>query len=147
MMKYRVVFFLATTAVGIGLATAQNSQGRSSSAKSGKDPLQAATKPLTPKSAMEPRRKSSVAVPHASKSGPNTTAELTHLERQSPIKTKNPNSTPPPKAAALPKTIDQSAGNGSRTNFKYRKPVGGLKATTPKANSPNSTTPRVTKSN
>jgi hypothetical protein len=91
-----------------------------------------------------PRKSSSA--PTAPKTASSTTVELNHLERQN-IKAKDKNSTPPAKVAALPKTTDRSAGTGSGTNFKYQKPTGGLKAQTPKPNSPNSGTPRVTKSN
>ena len=147
MMKRRVVCSLVTMAAGICLATAQNStqksQVGSTSAKSGADPLKTATKPLTPKSAMPAPHKSSVAVPNTSKSGRNTTAELTHLEQQN-TKAGSSKSTPPAKVPPV-KPADKSAGSDSGINFKYQKPVGGLKASTPDPHSPNSGTPRVKK--
>src|ERR1700684_4283561 len=76
---------LITAAALSGLGTAQTSQARSSSTtttKGGSDPLQTATKPLTPKSAMPAQRKSSVAVPSTSAGSRNTSKELTHLEHQ-----------------------------------------------------------------
>jgi hypothetical protein len=145
MTKYRVVCLFVTVAAGVCLATAQSSKAGSTSAKPGKDPLHAATKPLTPKSAIPAPHKSSSS-PTAPKSASKTTAELNHLERRN-IKARDKTSAPPAKVAALPKATDQSAENGSGTNFKYQKPTGGLKAQTPKPNSPNSSTPRVTKSN
>jgi hypothetical protein len=81
MMKYRGACLSRTVAALISGVGAQNSQVRSSSARSSAD-LHAATQPLTPKSALPAKRKSSSAVPSASKRGGNTTAELTHLERQ-----------------------------------------------------------------
>jgi hypothetical protein len=143
-MKFRIARLLVTLAAGVSLATAQNSQARSSPAK--KDPLQTATKPLTPKSAMPAQHKSTAAVPHTAKNGGNTTAELSRLERQN-AKGGKVKSTSPAKSASAPKTAGTPAANDSKINFKYQKPVGGLKATTPNANAKNSSTPRVTKSN
>jgi hypothetical protein len=148
MIKHRVVCLFVTVAAGICLATAQtsnqNSQG-SASAKSGGDPLKTATKPLTPKSAMPAPRKSSVAVPNTSKSGRNTTAELTHLERQNGKAGGSKSGTTPPAKGASVKPADKSAGSSSGINFKYQKPAGGLKAATPGPHSANSGTPRVKK--
>jgi hypothetical protein len=144
MMKYRVVCLFVTFAAGICLATAQDSQVRSASPKSGPDPLQTATKPLTPKSAMPPQRKSSAAVPNPATANHNTTAELTHLERQN-IKAPSAksNSTGPAKSA--PKSAGTSAANGSGINFKYQKPAGGTQAPNPGANARSSGAPRVKK--
>jgi hypothetical protein len=144
MMKYRVVCLFVTVAAGICLATAQNSQVRSSSTKSGPDSLQTATKPLTPKSAMPVHPKSSAA-PAVSTSGQKTSTELTHLERQN-IKAQSPKSgsTGPAKSASVPKPTQTSA-SGSGIDFKYQKPVGGMTASTPGANSKASGTPRVKK--
>src|SRR5260370_11372511 len=50
MMKYRMVCFSVVALVLLGLAPAQSSQPRSSSAKSSSGPLSTATQPLTPKS-------------------------------------------------------------------------------------------------
>jgi len=148
MMNHRVVCLLVTAAAGICLATAQSSahkpQVGSSSAKSAADSLTAATKPLTPKSAMPARRKSSLVVPNTSKSR-NTTAELTHLEQQNPKTGASKSGNTPTAKAAPAKSADKSAGSDSGINFKYQKPAGGLKASTPDAHSPNSSTPRVKK--
>jgi hypothetical protein len=145
MMKYRVVCLFITVAALVALATAQNTQARSSSAKSGPDPLQTATKPLTPKSAITPHRKSSVALPATNDR--NTTAELTRMERQN-VKAGDSKSVSVPSAQRVSpvKSADTSAGNGSGINFKYKKPAGGLRASTPDAQSANSGRP-VTKKN
>jgi hypothetical protein len=142
MMKLRVACLLVTVGALICLAPAQETQAHSTSAsaKSTPDPLQAATKPLSPKSAMPAPRKPAPAIPP--KGGTNTTAELTHLEQQN-VKAGGPKSNAAPAKAAPLKSADSSAGNG--INFKYEKPAGGMKATTPNANTKNSNTPRVKK--
>ncbi len=148
MMKYRIICLFVTLAASISLATAQNSQVRSSSAKSSKDPLQTATQPLTPKSTMPPQRKSSTVVPSGSKSTQKENAELSHLERAN-IKAggSEKGSSNGSKGAAKGTALPESSRGGSGINFKYQKPAGGLKATTPAANSKSSSTPRVTKKN
>jgi hypothetical protein len=135
-MKYRVVCWFVAAAALICLATAQNSQVRASSAKAGPDPLQTATKPLTPKSAMPAQRKSSVAEPIASTSSRNTTAELTHLERQNIKAGGSKSGAGPAKSASAPKSANTSAGR-SGIDFKYQKPVGGVRAATPDAHAAN----------
>jgi hypothetical protein len=132
----------------ICLATAQNSQVRSSPAKSAPDPLQNAIKPLTPKSAMPVQRKPSVAVPNASPDGGKTNAELSHLERQN-IKAgsyagSSKSGAGIAKSAPAPRPADRSSGSG--INFKYQRPVG-TTASKPGAQAGNSSTPRVTKKN
>ena len=149
MMKYRVVYLCAAVATLTCLATAQSSQVRSSSTSAKRDPdsLQNATKPLTPKSAMPAQHKSSAAPLNAPKSGGNTSAELTRLERQ-PVKADG--SSRDPKEAAKPPAVPKPGGtsaSGPGINYKYQKPAGGLTATTPNANSKNSSVPRVTKKN
>ena len=150
-MKLRVVCCCVTVAASISLATAQHSQARSSSASAKpatRDPLQTAIKPLTPKSATTPRRRSSVVVPKASKSGPNATAELNQLERQK-IKTGGSKSgrAGSAKGTSASKPADATARTGSGINFKYQAPVGGMTATKSDAHTANSSTPRVTKRN
>jgi hypothetical protein len=149
MMKYRIICLFVTLAASISLATAQTSQARSSSAKSSKDPLRTATQPLTPKSTMPPQRKSSTTVvPRGSKSTQKENAELSHLERDK-IKAggSEKGSSNGSKGAAKGTALPESSRGGSAINFKYQKPAGGLKATTPGANSKSSSTPRVTKKN
>ena len=146
MMKLRIACLFVTVAASISLATAQNSGGRSSSAKAGRDPLQTAIKPLTPKSVTTPTRKSSVAVPRASK-GSNAAAELTHLERQNIKAGSKSRGAGPAKGISAPKSAGTTARTGSGINFKYEKPVGGMTATKPDARAANSSTPRVTKKN
>lgn len=118
MMKYRVVCLFVAVAASIGLATAQNSQVHSSSAKSGPDPLQTATKPLTPKSAMSPQHKSSATVPSAPTTR-KTNAELSRLERQN---IKAGGSKKAAKAPSVPKPAGPSNGSGSGINSTYQKP-------------------------
>ncbi len=104
MMKCRVACLVATVAAEICLATAQSSKTHSSSAKPDSDRMQAATKPITPKSAMPAKRKSSIA-PSASQGSGNANAELTRLERQ-PIKAGNGKNTP---ASNAPRANAKSA--------------------------------------
>jgi hypothetical protein len=148
-MMNRVVCLLVTVAAAICLASAQSSAHKtpvgSPSAKSGADSLTNATKPLTPKSAMPAHRKSSVAVPNPSKGSRNTSAELTHLERQNTKAGASKSGNTPTAKSAPVKSAEKSAGSDSGINFKYQKPAGGLKASTPDARSPNSSTPRVKK--
>ena len=146
MMKLRIACLFVTVAASISLATAQNSGGRSSSAKAGRDPLQTAIKPLTPKSVTTPTRKSSVAVPRTSK-GSNAAAELTHLEHQNIKAGSKSRGAGPAKGISAPKSAGTTARTGSGINFKYEKPVGGMTATKPDAHAANSSTPRVTKKN
>ena len=127
-MKQRAICLIVSTVSLLGLATAQNSQVRSSSTRTGStktspDSLHKATKPLTPKSAMPTHHKSAAGVPKASTSTGKTNAELTHLERQ-PIKAKSSNSgiARAPKGASAPRPADQSA-SGSAINFNYQKPA------------------------
>ena len=120
MMKYKAVFWFVTCAVWIGVATAQKSKPLSSSPKASPAPVHAATKPLTPKSAMPPPHKSSVVAPHASKSNQKSNAELNHLERQ-PIKATSPKKTA--KSASAPKPAGATNANGSGINSTYQKPV------------------------
>jgi negative regulator of sigma E activity len=119
-MRYWVLCFV-TVAAGICLATAQNSQVHSSSAKSSSDSLQKATKPLTPKSAMPPQHKSSGVVPGASTSGQNTSKELDRLEHQS-IKTPSTKSSTAPAKRAAVNSPAKSSGNDSGINATYQKP-------------------------
>jgi hypothetical protein len=143
MAKYRVLSLCMAFATSVSLSMAQGTEVRSSSPKAGADPLQNATKPLTPKSAMPPQRKSAPVLPMSAGSR-KTNSELAHLERQ-PVKADTPKSggAKPVKGAPLVKSADASSGTG--INFKYQKPVGGMQAATPSANSPNSSTPRVKK--
>jgi hypothetical protein len=144
MTKRGVVLLFLAAASLTGLAIAQSSEVRSSSSKSGSDPLQAATKPLTPKSTMPAQRKSSpVTLPNGLIGSRNTTAELTHLERQK-IKTGGSTTLGGPAKVPPLKTAETSAG-GPAINYKYQKPVAGMTASNPGANSKNSSTPRVKK--
>jgi hypothetical protein len=149
MTKFRVVCFFVTIAFGICLATAQNSTTRSSSsARPGSDPIKAATKPLTPKSAMPPQHKSGTAapVPHNTTKGRAADAELTRLEHQNlKVKGSTTGNPPAPNHATSRKPSATSAQKGSGIDFKYQKPVGGTQAAKPAARSANSSTPRVQK--
>jgi len=145
MTKRGVVFLLIAAASLTGLAIAQSSEVRSSSSKPGSDPLQAATKPLTPKSTLPAQRKSSpVTLPNGSTGSRNTTAELTHLERQK-IKTGGSTTLSAPAKVPPIKPAETSAAGGPAINYKYQKPVAGMTASNPGANSKNSSTPRVKK--
>jgi hypothetical protein len=125
MMKHRVICWCISAAALVGIATAQNSQVHSSSAKS-PDSLKGATQPLTPKSAMPSKRKAATAVPNTSTSARKTNAELSRLER-GPSKTASPNSgnAKTPKSASASKSATPPA-SGSGINFNYQKPVNPL---------------------
>jgi hypothetical protein len=122
MMKWRIAFLFVTVAALICLASAQNSKVGSSSAKSGADPLKDAVQPLTPKSAMAPSRKSSVAVPKAATSGRNTSAELTRLERQSIKAGGSKSGNTGASKRNLVKPTSTSSGSGSGIDFSHQKP-------------------------
>jgi len=122
MMKCRIAFLFVTGAALICVASAQNSKVGSSSAESGADPLKKAIQPLTPKSAMAPPRKSSVAAPKASTSGRDTNAELTRLEGQG-IKTGGSKSgNTGASKRNLVKPTSTSSGSGSGIDFSHQKP-------------------------
>lgn len=128
MMKNRVVCLFVIVIAGISLAAAQSTKVHSSTSvpteKPGKDPVRTATKPLTPKSAMPAKGKSSAAAtPSAPKGGSKSNAELTRLERQ-PIKASNPNTdkTAAAKGAPARKPAPANA-NGSGINSSYQKPT------------------------
>jgi len=145
MMKYKIVC-LSVVAL-IGLAAGQSSKTRSSSARSDSDPVKAATKPLTPKSAMPSHRRPVAAAPKPATNRSKTTAELTHLERGQNLKTggSNSSSTALPKSPSA-KSTATPARSGSGIDFKYQKPVA-QKPATPGAHSQGSSTPEVTKQN
>ena len=140
MMRSRVICLFVAIAASSCLATGQNSLGGSSSAK---DPIETANKALTPKSAMPVHRKSSI-TPKPQKSGPNTTAELIHLEQQT-VKASPSKSATVGAMKETPKATGTFARNGSGINFKYQKPVGGPQAPNGGGNSKTSGTPRVKK--
>jgi len=121
MMKCRIRI-LVTVAALIGLATSQNAKVGLSSAASAQDPLKTATKPLTPKSAIQPRSRSSAPLPNASTNSRKTNAELARLERQS---TKTGGSkggnTGAAKAASI-KPLGNPSKSGSGINSSYQKP-------------------------
>ncbi|HVI08655.1 MAG TPA: hypothetical protein VND65_10210 [Candidatus Binatia bacterium] len=144
-MKLRLGPGLVAIGILIGVAAAQSTQTHSSvnsSGKSGPDPLQTATKPLTPKSAMPAPRKTAPAAP-STRSNAKAGAELSRMERTN-IKASNA-------ASSTTKAPPVQASSGARPNppiiYTYQQPTGGVKATTPAANSANSRVPRVTKPN
>ena len=152
MAKYQYVFLSLVVTALIGVATAQKSQPRPSSAKSGSEPLTSATKPLTPKSAMPAHRKPAtagkpaIAGPRPVTSSSKATTELNHLERGQNAKNggSKSSSTAPAKSASA-KSTGTPASSGSGIDFKYQKPVA-QKPATPGAHS-QGPTPEVTKQN
>lgn len=121
MTKCKAVRVIVTMTVWGCLAAAQNSTKSASSAKSNPAPAHtAATKPLTPKSAMPPPHKSTVAPP-ASTSVRNTNAELNHLERQ-PIRASNGGNAGAAKASPA-KAAGTPNANGSGINATYQPPA------------------------
>jgi hypothetical protein len=143
MTKRRIVCWFVTVIAGVGLAAAQDS--KAASGKATPDPGKAATKPLTPKSAMPQPHKSTAVVPNASSSG-RTTAELNHLAQQ-PIKSSSAKNSAAGARVAPVKSANASAGSGPKINATYRKPVGGVTAINSAGNARNSSTPRVNKPN
>jgi uncharacterized iron-regulated membrane protein len=123
MIKHKVVFLFATVIAGLSLAAGQSSTVHATSANAGPDPAKVATKPLTPKSAMPAKSKSSMAAPATSapRAGSKTDAELSRLERQ-PIKAANSNTNKPSKVPAVSKPAAANA-NGSGINSTYQKPA------------------------
>jgi hypothetical protein len=114
-MKYAAIVFSLTITALTTVGMAQTSHTRSSSDDPG---AAAATRPLTPKSAMpQPHKSSTVASPKAA--GHNTNAELNRLERQN-IKAANPHGGKTNSVA--PKARNASAGKNSDINFAYQKP-------------------------
>jgi len=147
MMKYTMIGCAVTAVALIGAAAAQGSNAPSSltkSASSTSNAHRATNKPLTPKSSMPTPHKSSVAAPGSSGSTVKANGELTHLERQNVKATPAKNTLAP---AKTPKSSESASGNGSGINGTYQKPAGGLRATTPDANSANGNKARVTKRN
>jgi hypothetical protein len=142
MGKYKAICLSIMLSGLIGMASAQKSQVHSPTAKP--DPnLTAATKPLTPKSAMPPAKSSSSpAMPATTKSNANANKELSHLERQD-IHAGGANKSGAAKSASTPKPA--AAAKDSGINATYEKPKAGRQAATPGAHSANSTKPRVTK--
>jgi uncharacterized iron-regulated membrane protein len=124
MIKHKVLFLFAIVIAGLSLAAGQSSTVHATSANAGPDPAKVATKPLTPKSAMPAKSKSSMAAPATSapKAGSKTDAELSRLERQ-PIKAANPNANKPAaKSPTVSKPVAVNA-NGSGINSTYQKPA------------------------
>jgi hypothetical protein len=119
MMKNKVAGLLATAIVGTCLAAGQNSQSHSATAKSDAK-LHAATKPLTPKSAM-PAKSKSASAPIASNHSAKTNTELKRLERQPPIRASNGGSAGAAKGAAKPAATPNA--NGSGINATYHPPA------------------------
>lgn len=136
-----------TGAALLGLAAAQSSPPHSSTGSSSPDPTKNALKPLTPKSAMPAasHKPAATAPPATSKSNSSADAELSRLERQKIRSTGNDRAG---SAKAPPtKSTNTSSGGNSGINATYQKPSGGLRASNPKGNSPNSRTPRVSRQN
>lgn len=102
----------------VGQATAQNSTSASSS-KSGADSVKAATKPLTPRSAMPAAHKGSAALPKRGTN--NTNAELTQLERGHGAAVPKDSAT----AKVAPYKSARSSASGPKIDYKYEKPAGG----------------------
>jgi hypothetical protein len=143
MGKYKAICLSIIALALVGVATAQKSQVHSPTAKP--DPnLTAATKPLTPKSAMPAAKNSSSPAMPAAKSNANANKELSHLERQQ-VHAGGANKSGPgaAKSASTPKS--SAAAKDSGINATYEKPKAGRQAATPGAHSANSSKPRVTK--
>jgi hypothetical protein len=130
MMKYGIVYLLVVGVAFTSLSLGQSSRPRSSasSASAGSDSLKAATKPLTPKSAMPSHRQTAAAPKRTSST--NTTAKLAQLERQNSKPNRSTSSGTAGGKDATLKSGTPPAGKGSGIEFKYQKPVGAQRATT-----------------
>ncbi len=146
-MKHSVVGIAVMLVAGAFVAQAQVPRDRTSSPRTTPDPMAAATKPLTPKTAAPPAHKSAAptSLPKTGSGTAGTNAELSRLERQNsaPKTPKKASSSAPKKVPALNAPDKPTAS--SDINFKYHQPAPGMKASNPKANTPNSGTTRVTK--
>ena len=132
MTKHTIICLFVAATTYASLSPAQSSH--SSSATAGSGSLTAATKPLTPKSAMPSHRKATIVAPKTTRTT-NTNAQLTHLERQN-SKANSAKSTASSKDASL-KSSSAPAGKDSGIDFKYQKPVGAQKPAT-RTKGPNS---------
>ena len=119
MKKFRIILLLAIVAALISLATAQNTKTHSSSGSSSTGSLNAATKPLTSKSAIALPRKSSTVVPKATT---NTGAELAKLERQNSKGANAGKSSAQASKVPAMKPEGKPSANGSGINASYQKP-------------------------
>jgi len=118
--KIGVLF--VTVAAFLGLGAAQNSKLALSSTSPRQDPLKTATKPLTPKSAAQPPRRSSVPLPNRATNSSKNGAELNRLERES----MNTGVAKGNKAGTVKtpstKPAETSPKSGSGINASYQKP-------------------------
>ena len=140
MAKYKAVYLLMTVAFFIGVAPAQKAHTSTAGSKAD---YGAATKPLTPKSAM-PAKHSSSSLPPATKRSVEANKELTHLEQpriRSGASSKSAAS--PAKSLSTPKPVASQKDSG--INATYEKPKVGMQASRPDAHAANSTKPRVNK--
>jgi hypothetical protein len=122
MMKRKIVFWFVAGAAVVGMATAQNPKVGASSSKAGTDPLKTATKPLTPKTAIAPRSKTSGSISTSSANSQRTNAELTRLERQSVKAGSSKGGNAGTAKAAPVKSAKTSSPSGSGINASYQKP-------------------------
>jgi hypothetical protein len=119
----KIGILLVTVAAFIGLGRAQNSKlAPSSTASPRQDPLKTATKPLTPKSAAQPPRSSSVPLPNRTTNSSKNGAELNRLERESmDTGVAKGNKTGTVKTPSI-KPAGTSSKSGSGINASYQKP-------------------------
>jgi hypothetical protein len=143
-MKHSLTGWGMLLVLGVCTAVAQAPRDGASSTSSSPDPLAKATKPLTPASASSKPHRTSIPVPKPGAAPGKANAELLQLERQG---TRTPNSPKAsPKTATVVKPADKPIA-GSGINFTYQKPQGGLQSSNATARTPNSTVPRVKKTN
>jgi hypothetical protein len=118
----KIGILFVTVAAFIGLARAQNSKLAPSSTSPRHDPLKTATKPLTPKSAAQLPRRSSVPLPNGTTNSSKNGAELSRLERQSlDTGVAKGNKTGTVKTPSI-KPAGTSSKSGSGINASYQKP-------------------------
>lgn len=116
-LKRRIAALLATIIAVIGLAAAQSPKPLTSSTNSSPDPVKAATRPITPKSAMSAPRKAAPVVPNGSSK--NTNAELSQLERgQGTAASKS-------SGAAKVAPVKPAKSSTPKIEYRYQPPAGG----------------------
>jgi hypothetical protein len=122
MLNPKTGILFVTVAAFIGLGAAQNSKLALSSTSPRQDPLKTATKPLTPKSAAQPPRRSSVRLPNRATPSSQNSAELNRLERDSMnTGVAKSNQTATVKTPSLKPAVTSSK-SGSGINASYQKP-------------------------
>jgi hypothetical protein len=143
-MVSKNVRLFAIIGVLVSLVAAQDSKN-SVAAHPAHSKVRSSAQPLAPKLSTSSRAKHHLILPPNRAAG--HTAELKHLEKQSAAATTAGNGSAKTVASNTTGTTKKPATDavGSKIDFKYQQPTGGMKASAPRANARNSNTSRVTK--